>query len=1249
MQQHQHQHSARSPITAAQATAVLGTTATRYVLHRIPRHNLMMNSAYSPSPIRPSASRNGTGDSSSISVQSAPRQYTTKALSEEDLKELNQTSVALHDSSLNFQAHIAMIKLLHKGFLNHRETAGPTDAHTYELIADLRQAREAMDSIYPLGEDAWYEWISDEQSLARSVEDHIKIMTLCTKATTDEPDSAKLWRQFGEYMYFLYGSSNEYAPPDGASDWSDEDRLVGKEVFTWASVNDIWERAVVSTQWRLNDSNIVWDRYMEILISERARGSPNATFRVEDLQQLFIDRLLQPHATWDNTFSTFSTFVSNNVPQDQYESIMASTNQRASSAKQMWSLRELFELKISTAAQNEKRDAEYEAYSDYLTWEVEKKGVFSGHLVIALYERAITRFPAEKDLWEEYVEYLIQDGPMSPSKLQTLERATRHCPWSGSLWSHRLLALEDAGKDFTEMERVKHTATKSGILELFGMEELLKVYIDWCGFLRRRAFQADKTDEDDLDIAEVGIKSALEHVQEIGERMYGKDKWPGDPQYRLERIHIKFLTQAGNVEASRDIWAALTTQQHDSYDFWYRWYIWEMVIWAKFAMRPTDDKDFALRNPTDSTGVLKQALGHIETMDWPEQLLQMYLAHCEQHESVSELQQAHILTRKLNKQIQKRRVREQEEAEAKSRAYYEQHSVPAVTMEEVEGVGASADVTMTVEGQESTQAGKRKLDTDAEEQAAKKMKTEPEAAEAKRDREHTTVLVKNLPIDTTSNALRKFLRGVGEIVNIAFAETTDGPGTVATVEFGSAQEAEFALSRSGRDFEGIEVEITYASGSTLWVTNYPPEADEQYLRDLFQEVSINSISHKSTTNASQFGEIIDIRLPSLQGNTHRRFCYIQFATPSQALAATSIDGKPLHAGKETFKLKAKISDPSRKTDREGALYEGRELIVKQLHWQASEAELKELFGEYGTLEKARIPRNAAGKSKGSGFVTFETAEQAKTAAAALDGHEIRGRKIAVEVATPHGGRTKRLATRVIDNDAGRSGSPASVSMNGDQNGDLNGTAGSPASEAASAPRRGSVPDAGSFTRKERTIYLTNIPDTVNDARVQAFLAPYGQLKKISLRPDHHGAIAEFATVADAGKAEMRIPDDAHEFVPGQVVRVVDEAEFFRTLREVKSDKLAGAKKDAAPNGSGASKMLPSQRISRPGLGAGARPARRGGLGIKKGGLGSSSGKASDKGGESSDRGDVDMAEGNGEAAKSKKSNDDFRALLMGKK
>ena len=99
---------------------------------------------------------------------------------------------------------------------------------------------------------------------------------------------------------------------------------------------------------------------------------------------------------------------------------------------------------------------------------------------------------------------------------------------------------------------------------------------------------------------------------------------------------------------------------------------------------------------------------------------------------------------------------------------------------------------------------------------------------------------------------------------------------------------------------------------------------------------------------------------------------MQFKSSDDAQAATELDGED--AGGE-LKLLVKLSDPTHKQERHGALYEGREVYLANLAWTATKADVKKAFSKYGKVENVRIPTKVNGSSKGIGFVAFSTKVQ----------------------------------------------------------------------------------------------------------------------------------------------------------------------------------------------------------------------------------------------------------------------------------
>jgi len=75
------------------------------------------------------------------------------------------------------------------------------------------------------------------------------------------------------------------------------------------------------------------------------------------------------------------------------------------------------------------------------------------------------------------------------------------------------------------------------------------------------------------------------------------------------------------------------------------------------------------------------------------------------------------------------------------------------------------------------------------------------------------------------------------------------------------------------------------------------------------------------------------------------------------------------------------------------------LFVGALAWATDQESLKNHFAPFGEVLEAQVILDRySGRSRGFGFVTFETEEEAKKAVEALDGTELDGRTIHVNEA-----------------------------------------------------------------------------------------------------------------------------------------------------------------------------------------------------------------------------------------------------------
>lgn len=84
----------------------------------------------------------------------------------------------------------------------------------------------------------------------------------------------------------------------------------------------------------------------------------------------------------------------------------------------------------------------------------------------------------------------------------------------------------------------------------------------------------------------------------------------------------------------------------------------------------------------------------------------------------------------------------------------------------------------------------------------------------------------------------------------------------------------------------------------------------------------------------------------------------------------------------------------------------KKLYVGNLLYETTDEELKELFGQAGTVISASIIRyQDTGRSKGFGFVEMETEEMAQKAIDTFNGQDNKGRKLVVSEARPPRPRT----------------------------------------------------------------------------------------------------------------------------------------------------------------------------------------------------------------------------------------------------
>jgi len=143
----------------------------------------------------------------------------------------------------------------------------------------------------------------------------------------------------------------------------------------------------------------------------------------------------------------------------------------------------------------------------------------------------------------------------------------------------------------------------------------------------------------------------------------------------------------------------------------------------------------------------------------------------------------------------------------------------------------------------------------------------------------------------------------------------------------------------------------------------------------------------------------------------RGFAFVTFATQAEANAAieqldgTELGGRALRvnfpnpAGTRTERTERPPRPAGGGRTGGAGRNDPNKLYVGNLSWGMDDLGLEELFAEFGSVTEAKVIMDReTGRSRGFGFVTLSTGQEVQEAIAALDGVDVDGRIIRVNLA-----------------------------------------------------------------------------------------------------------------------------------------------------------------------------------------------------------------------------------------------------------
>ncbi|KOM51490.1 hypothetical protein LR48_Vigan09g014900 [Vigna angularis] len=281
-----------------------------------------------------------------------------------------------------------------------------------------------------------------------------------------------------------------------------------------------------------------------------------------------------------------------------------------------------------------------------------------------------------------------------------------------------------------------------------------------------------------------------------------------------------------------------------------------------------------------------------------------------------------------------------------------------------------------------------------------------DSSEETNSRFHTTLYVGDLDETIDESQLFIIFDHVAKVVSVRICRdyATGKSLGYAYVTYSSRYNAAKAIK---------ELNFVSVNGKTIRVTysNRDPSVRKSGRANLYVKNLAPSIYHKALYDlCSSFGNILSCTVATDASGQSKGYGFVQFESEASAkeaiekLNGTLLKDKKIYMGPFVSKQDRVNSDASFSN-----------VYVKNLSDTITDAELQNIFGEYGDITSAVVMRHTDGRSKGFGFVNFANADNAARARDGLDGQTYHGKTWCVRRAQKKTERERELTEQYDQN------------------------------------------------------------------------------------------------------------------------------------------------------------------------------------------------------------------------------------------
>jgi len=297
-------------------------------------------------------------------------------------------------------------------------------------------------------------------------------------------------------------------------------------------------------------------------------------------------------------------------------------------------------------------------------------------------------------------------------------------------------------------------------------------------------------------------------------------------------------------------------------------------------------------------------------------------------------------------------------------------------------------------------------------------------------RSKTCILVKNLPNETNVGEIQQMFAKFGSIDKFVLPPSK----TMALVLFHEKKCAKRCFTGLAyKRYKRVPIYLEWAPENTMVKVSHESEENspdqtedaaqnaENKTEDLTSTSPVNTLYIKNlnfetteedlTKHFIKIGSrgdknaVIHVSIPKKNNTLSMGFGFVQMSNPNTCkLALRRVHNSTLNGHVLEVKLSRKVasatakgSDAKRKevqgmsTERKNS-----KIIVRNIAFEATKKELKQLFSSYGQINSLRLPKKFDGNHRGFAFVDFVTNQEARAAFEALATTHLYGRKLVIE-------------------------------------------------------------------------------------------------------------------------------------------------------------------------------------------------------------------------------------------------------------